>query len=282
VIAMAGNFLKKSLFKICLLVISCHLLSSDAAAINFRDVTRAPDGIYPILYPIWFSADKITDKNGDTAVDNLGLDSYKLVFKTLFLSGESTYTLIIPTGRLEIDKFDAHDSGLGDIVLGYAYFLPIKTADIAPVVAVKLPTGSYDKNSAANIGSNQVDLFLKFYATKFYESFSVHSMVNYVVRFENPDTKLKPGNEFYAECLVTFPTDIGPRFGPSVVFVKGDNNEQDGKDVNGSGLMKLSLGAEGTHLINKHLSGGITIMYDVKTENAAEGHLILGKFSYFF
>jgi hypothetical protein len=251
-------------------------------AINFRDVTRAPDGIYPIIYPIWFSADKITDSNGDTFIDNLGLDSYKLVLKTLYIKGELTVTFIVPFGTKTTGKFADTDSGLGDIVLGASYFLPVEGWHMAPIIAFKFPTGEYDKHSGVNIRNGQKDIYAKFYATKFYEKLSLHTALYYIFRTEEHDDGLKAGNEFHAECLVTFPIAKGMRLGPSVNYMKSDDNELNGSTLSNSAVEKLSVGGELTYLMTPKLSTVLNVMKDIESENSAEGMLVLGKISYFF
>ena len=275
--------MKKSFLLVCMFVLVSFAFAPGLSyAINFRDVTRAPDGIYPIIYPIWFSADKITDKNGDTRIDNLGLDSYKLAFKTLYIKGELTVTFIVPFGTKTTGKFADTDSGLGDIVLGASYFLPVTGWDMAPIIAVKFPTGQYDKHSAVNIRNGQTDIYAKFYATKFYKSFSLGTALYYIFRTEEHDDGMRAGDEFHAECLVSFPIAKGMRFGPSVNYMKSDDNKLNGSTISDSAVEKLSVGGELSYLVNPHLSTGLNVMKDIESENSAEGTLVLGKISYFF
>ena len=72
------------------------------------------------------------------------------------------------------------------------------------------------------------------------------------------------------------------RRGPSVNYMKSNDNEQNGSTLSNSAVEKLCVGGEITYLVNPKLSTVLNVMKDIESENSAEGLLVLGKVSYFF
>ncbi len=263
--------MKKTIFAILIVVFILMTTSAPARAVSYGDGMHAPDGTYFVMYPFWLTADKITDGNGNTALDNMGIDMSGVAFKVLHYTGDMVYVALAPVGELEVDALDDRSSGLGDVVLGAGYFLPIKWADILPAIQFKIPTGPYDDDDAVNFGHGQWDIMLETYLFKVVGKWCYDAALKYWVRLENRESGWKPGNEFRAEGLVTYGFSDKVRFGPAATYVRGSDGEQDGTRFYNSALEKISFGGSAIYHHSPKLLLSLDVMHDVETKNSAEG-----------
>lgn len=273
---------KKIILAACLIGLLGIRTTTPAHAVNYLDGAHPPDGFYQLAYMFWYTADRITDSKGKTAVDDLGLDNYGLVIRPLYYHNDFIFAAFVPIETLEVDAFDDSDGGIGDIVLGVGYFLPVKWADIIAALQVKIPTGHFDKDDAVNIGDGQWDIRPELYLNKFVGKFSFDLALKYWVRLEIHSNGWKPGNEFHAEALVTYGITGKLRFGPSVKLLRGADGELDGVRFDDTASRRLSLGAELIYQTTPRLQFLLTVLEDVETENAADGTLVMGRVSYAF
>jgi len=259
---------------IALIVTASH---SPASAINYYTGGRLPEGFYLNLYPYWFTADRRTDRNGNVVTDNLGMDKYGVFFSGCYYKGDLLLNVVVPVGRLEIDAANDSNAGFGDIQLRAGYFLPVKWVTILPAIAVKAPTGAFEKNRKVNLGDGQTDLLAEVYINKLFDRFSVDWLFKYSRRLYNHDTDIKSGDEFITEGLVTYKITDTVRFGPSVAFLIGDDINSHGKTVKESGQLKLSCGGELNYRGFQKAKLSVAVLKDVYTRNTAEGVLTLGR-----
>lgn len=272
--------MKKLILGICLVGLLSFATSS--YAVNFCDGIHAPKGFYQIAYPLWYTADKITDSSGNTAVANLNLNRYALLIRPIYHTNNFVFQAIIPIGGIDAKAFNDSDGGIGDIVLGAGYFLPVKWMHILTAVNVKMATGHFDRSAAINFGSGQWDIQPEIFLNKFVDRFSFGVALRYFHRIENFDIDLKPGDEFYTEGLVTYEIFKNFRIGPSTVFVKGLDNKQSGTTVANSALMKLAVGGEAIYQITPSFQVMLNAMGDIITENTTEGVLVMSRMVYAF
>ena len=249
---------------------ACLALPTPVLAVDFLDGKKLPEGDYLAFYPLMYSADDYNDHNGDTVTSSLGLTQQAVVLRYLNYTGDYVFNAILPVGRVEVDMYNADDSGAGDLILGGGVFVPNGWGDVVPVLQVKFDTGSYDQNNNVNFGSGQMDVRAEVYATKVTEALSIDLAAKYWFRLENDDTKFKPGDELYVEGAFLWSVNDSSRVGPTVVYMAGDDDEQNGGVVTDSAITKLSAGVQGVYQGPK-VQYLFEVVADLDAENSAEG-----------
>ena len=262
---------------LCLLVISPRL----ALAVNFYDGARAKQGTYFLTYSSVYTADETTDKNGNTSKKDYGLLSAQELLRFCYYSPDFVATALIPFGYMDINSMNQDSSGLGDINLGAGYFLPLEQVDILPMLFVEFPTGQYDSSKAANIGSNQYDIKPMVFLYKSFGDFSIDAAVKYYFRLKNDTTNVRPGDEFYLQCLLGYNLTDKFKLGPSINWMISKDKEQNGASVHDSARETLSIGADIYYRFSR-FSVTFTYLYEAYTENSPKGHFFQLKTVYQF
>jgi len=253
-------------------------LPADVHALNYATGIKAAPGYQLNLYPFYYSADIRTDKDGRNSVSDLGFNKYGVMIGNSYYAGDFLLNVNIPVGTLDIGKLKSDDTGLGDIQMRAGYFLPVEWVTVMPALAVKVPTGSYDKNHPVNFGDGQTDLAAELYFFKLMQPISFDAVLKYTVRFRNPDNDVTPGNEFTAEGLATWRLAEKIRIGPAVNFIIGEDNKKGGKTLNDSGLMRLSVGGEIYYGRFDHIKISLAAYQDVLSRNTTEGVMVITRF----
>lgn len=270
--------LKSCLFSL----VYCLLCSSSVHAVNLGAAYKSQPGYSLKLYSLYYETDTRTDKNGHAIIKDLGLRKYGFSIGNSFQAGEFQFNAIIPFNDIQSQKLKERASGLGDILVSAGWFLPVEWANILPTVAVKAPTGSFDRRQAVNPGDGQTDLLMGVYFFKLLQSLSFDALVKYAVRFRNPSSDITPGNEFSAEGLVTLRLVEGVRVGPALNFVIGSDSKREGKTVADSGLMRLSAGGEIYYGSIQNIKISLAAYQDVLTRNTYEGILVMSRVIFIF
>lgn len=270
----------RSFLFVCLVWLS--ICRGNAHAINLGSAYRTPPGYGLTLYPMYYEADTKTDKDGNPAVSGLGLRKYGISVKNAYQLGDFQLSAFVPVTRVDVGKTNQHDVGLDDIQLVAGYFLPVEWASILPALALKLPTGSFDRNRAVNVGSGQTDLAVGVMLFRKIEPFTFDAGLKYNIRFRNPDNGFSPGNEFTAEGLVTLRLIDGLRIGPGLIYVIGEDNKKGGNTVADSGLMRLSAGGEIYYGSLEKVKTSLSVYKDLLTRNTYEGVMVLGRIIFVF
>ena len=265
-----------------LLVIAAVVFPAHSFAMNYATGSTQPDGFLLNLYPFWYTANKITDKNGNTAVDKLGLDKYGVQIGGNYYAGSYLFNTVIPVGKLDVGSVHDSDTGLGDIQLRVGRFLPIESVTILPVLMLKAPTGSYDKSRPVNFGDGQTDLAAELYFFKLFGLFSLDALARYTIRFHNTNSDTTPGNELALEGLATLRLADKVRIGPAINFVVGGDRKKGGNVVQDSGLMRLSAGGEIYYGRDSRVRVSLAVYKDVLTRNTNEGMLVMSRISILF
>ncbi len=251
-----------------------------AWAVNFYDGARA-QGTYFLTYTSVYTADEMTDKNGNAAVKDFGYFNAQELLRLCYYSSDFVATALVPVGYTDIHSMSQNSSGLGDINLGAGYFLPFKQIDILPMLFVEFPTGEYNASKAANIGSNQYDIKPMIFLYKSFGDFSIDAAVKYYFRLKNETTNVLPGDELYVQCLLGYNLTDKFKLGPSINWMISKDKEQNGVTVSGSARETLSMGADVYYRFS-WLSVTFTYLYDVYTENLPKGHFFQIKTVYLF
>ena len=266
--------------QICL--ICFFLLPIKAYAVNFATAAKSEPGYQFKLFPAFYIAETRTDTDGNPAVNDLGLKKYVVGIGNFYQIGDLSLGSIIPVGKLEVGKQKSDDAGLGDIQLRAGWNLPVKWADIMPTLMIKVPTGSFDKNRAVNMGDGQTDVVAELYFFKLMQPFSFDAVVKYNIRFRNPDSDVTRGNEFSAEGLVTWRLAEKIRIGPAVNFLVGGDSKKGGKTLVDSGVMRLSAGGEIWYGRFDHVKVSLAIYQDLLTRNTNEGITVMNRMVFMF
>lgn len=250
-------------------VMAITLLYSHAYAVHFGDGYnfKAPT---LAIYPFWYTAGTMTDRNGTPLTRQLKLDKYGAVIRPLYYTDHFVFDVMIPVGKLDVGMMRDSDSGLGDIIFGTGYFVPVSWASLLTGVWVKTPTGSFDKNALVNFGDGQTDVRFESYLNKIWgNGMSFDAAVKYWVRFK--DNGVDPGNELYLEALAMYAVLDFVRIGPSLSYMVGEKDKQ-----------KISVGGETVFHFSPKFSLMVDVMQDVHSKNQVEGTMVTGRFCYVF
>jgi hypothetical protein len=256
------------------------MMPTVASAVNFYDGARA-QGTYFLTYSSVYTADEMTDKNGNAGTKDFGFFNAQELLRLCYYSSDFVATALVPFGDTDIHSMNQNSSGLGDINLGAGYFLPVKQIDILPMIFVEFPTGVYNASKAANIGSNQYDIKPMIFLYKSFGDFSIDASVKYYFRLKNETTNVLPGDELYMQCLLGYNITDKFKLGPSINWMISSNKSQNGAAVANSSRETLSAGADIYYRFS-WLSVTFTYLYDVHTENSPKGHFFQLKTVYRF
>lgn len=252
-----------------------------AHAVNFYDGVRPPDGLYFLTYTSLYFADEVTDSDGEATTENYGFYMpQELVRFALYRSGFS-FNLVLRGGGKYVKSSGDESWGFGDMDLGIGHFLPVKGVDILPLLFVKIPTGKYDSDESLNYGSNQFDLKPSVFLHKTAGNATVDLAAKYYIRFENPDTDTKPGNELYLQGLFGYEFFNFMKIGLSLNWMKSGEKTVNGSGVDDSERESFSAGSD-LYFRFKPVSVSFTYLYDVYSENTTRGHYIQMKTVYKF
>jgi hypothetical protein len=270
------------LARIGLFILSALLiLPSSSFAVNFYDGVRAPDGVYLLTYSSLYYADKTTDSEGKTSKSGYGYRKLEELLRFCYYNKDLVLTVLMSTGDVHSEFYHTSSGGLGDINLGAGYFLPVKEADILPMLFVKFPTGEYDSHKSINYGTNQYDIKPTVFIYKALGRLSFDAAVKYFIRAENFSTDVIPGNELYLQVLLGWQFTKKIKAGPSFNWMKSSSQKIAGTKVSLSRRESLSVGAD-VYLRFKPLSVALTYLRDIRAENTTKGDFYQVKTVYKF
>lgn len=271
-----------AIWMLCTFLVSTSLLSGPVYAVNFAAGAKPEPGYSFKMYPFYYFVDTRTDKDGHAKVTDLGMKKYGVVIGNSYQIGNLQLSALIPFAKLEVAKLKASDNGIGDIQLRAGWFLPLEWITVQPALMVKVPSGSFNKQHAVNLGDGQTDLATELYLYKLMQPFSFDAVLKYNVRFHNTDSDVTPGNEFSAEGLVTVRLAKKIRIGPAINFVIGEDNKRGGIKVPDSGMMRLAAGGEIYYGRFKHLKLSLAVYKYLVTRNANQGVLVINRIAFVF
>jgi len=276
------NSLPKAFLTVFLAALFSLVALGSGYCVNYGDGARCPKGLYLAVYPSWYKADKTTDENGHAAKKHYGMDKYSLSIKPVYYGDDFVVLASIPIGKTGVGYYNDSDAGIGDILLGAGYFLPVKNINILPLFSVKFPTGHFNRNSSVNFGDGQYDFRSEVFINKPFGRFCLDLAFRYWHRFKNSASNFKPGNEFYAEGVATYRLIKKFRLGPSVIFCRGADPELDEVTVANSDIKRVSVGAEFVCGLSEHVQLILDVLPDVYAENTTKGLLVKGRVVYAF
>ncbi|MFH1397681.1 MAG: transporter [Candidatus Omnitrophota bacterium] len=239
-------------------------------AVNFYDGARAPQGLYFLTYTSFYYADEATDSKAKTSKTDYEYAKFEELLRLCYYTPDLVLTAFLPAGYVHSGYYDVSSGGIGDINLGAGHFLPVKQADILPMLFIKLPTGEYDSGKRVNYGTNQYDIKPCLFLYKAIGKFSIDAAAKYYFKTENPGTKVTPGDELYLQLLCGWKISKACKAGPSFNWMKSENQKTDGAETRRSRKESFSLGGD-LYLRLPIFSLTLTYLRDIRTKNTTKG-----------
>ena len=163
-----------------------------------------PAGHYLYLYNLYFTADRVVDGAGNSAVPDFQLDvrahtlRYLGVLDAQVLGGRPAVLLAQPfiDGDLEVGSRGDGRSGLGDTTTGIMVGWQRPGWHSIAGLDLTLPTGAYSETRAFNPGRNHFAGTFYYAVTRpFGERYDANLRVNLTLNARNPDTRYQSGVE---------------------------------------------------------------------------------------
>ncbi|MCU7928077.1 MAG: transporter [Candidatus Thiodiazotropha sp. (ex Dulcina madagascariensis)] len=262
------------------------LLPTHCYALDIYDAPPAPPGLFFSDYPLYYTADKTTDKDGDTAINDLGLRSYQNLFrltystKSLFNKNTFVFDAILPVGRVEI--LGESEEGLGDILTIFGYYFidePKSGTYFAPAFYIDVPTGEYDKGRTVNLGSNVWQFRPALFFSKYHKRMNYDIALKYTMYTENSDTKVRSGNEIILETLLGYSIKLSLVLAAHLDATWGDDAEVDGHRLDDSGVQVYKSGVSLDWALDEKTFLDFKYLREFNTKNTPEGDLFQVRFS---
>jgi hypothetical protein len=259
-----------------------------------------PKGWYFINYTTQYKADKVNNANGNTINDNLGLTARANSFRFMNMTdkkvfgGDYHFTFVLPLVDIEATGIPSaagnKDSGLGDIaIVPIAISWPGKEFYQKAGLEFVLPTGSYDKTKAINIGRNVVTTTAFYGATYLKNDWTASGFFKYDINQENDDTQIKSGDEFHVDFSLGkyFGKPASPITKEWLVNIGGYYYQQvtgDSGSGNTKGSNKGKVVAIGPELNYSYKNMIFMLKHHIETEseNRSQGSMSTLKFVYSF
>lgn len=212
--------------------VACTLLmlSQNFASATENGQQRYPIGINTVLngimpepgktqfynYSLYYSADKLADKNGNEALPKFSadvvVDAMRVVHTWDVDAGpfQLASGLVVPLiyNKVELPFGRDSTSGVGDIVL-HGLYLGYRNIDANfysfLALDFTLPTGRYSDERIANVGANTYGFAPSLNATWFPNpKTELSATVGYEINSPNHDTNYHSGNIAFAEWIVGY------------------------------------------------------------------------------
>ncbi len=242
-----------------------------------------PPGFHFINYLAYYRADELRDEDGNKSPMDFQANIAANVLRGIYVSeieilgANLGWHVVVPLVYKDIEikgAFDESRAGIGDI-----YFSPFLLGwhwDILHLVAgldIIAPTGQYNQKRAVNIGSNQwtfepavaVSLILP-------EGLSLDLKLMYDIHTENPDTKLKTGQQFHLDYNVGYAVLENLRLGVGGYYLKGlQDDKLSGEKIPNNRQQVLAVGPSALYSFNPglHLVG--KVQFETLAENRPQG-----------
>ncbi len=242
-----------------------------------------PPGFHFINYLAYYYADELRDEDGDRAPMDFRTNVAANVFRGIYVSeievlgANLGWHLVVPLVYQDMEikgLFDESRAGIGDI-----YFSPFLLGwhwDILHLVAgldIIAPTGQYNRRRNVNIGSNQWTFEPAVAASLILpEGLTVDLKLMYDFHTENPDTKVRTGQQFHLDYNVGYAVIDNFRLGVGGYYLIGVQDDRvDGTRVPDSRQQVLAAGPSALYSFNPglHLVG--KVQFETLVENRPRG-----------
>lgn len=179
---------------------------------DFMSGAVPPPGFYYINYTIGYFSDTFRDSHGKSSVPGFDLKVYGNVSRLIYISDKKIFGgnwgmhILIPVMSVDVKTPAGKDSkfGLGDIFVNPAIISwHSKNFHTAAGIEFIIPTGAYDKNDIANIGSNYWTIEPVFALTYISDTgWDFSGKFMYDINFKNDATNYKSGQEFHCDYTI--------------------------------------------------------------------------------
>lgn len=258
---------------------------------DFMSGAVPPPGTYFINYFDYYSADRFRDDNGNTAPFDFDVNVYANTFRlihvtnTKILGGFWGMHIFLPLVKMDVHKSPSGSGsreGLGDIIIDpFILAWHGKNWHIATGIDIYCPTGSYDKNRAANIGRNYwtfEPIIAGTYVTD--SGFEVSSKFMYDFNTRNSDTDYRSGQEFHMDYTVG--QQIGPlKIGAGGYYYQQTTSDSTSGPVNYGKGMTVAVGPQAQYSY-KNMSLTFKYLFEVESRNRPQGNNLWAKFLWVF
>ncbi len=241
-------------------------------------------GRYFIMYPYSYHADKLPGKTAAQTRDNIDLNVYinslRVAFVSRGFSGNICYLgLIQPVGRIEM--MGDSDEGIGDMELVAGQWLIEDRENelfLALACGIFFPTGSYDQNSAANLGTNDYRFRPILQFAKQFGKFDYEFDIKYQWHTENPDTHRRAGDDILFESYMGYFLLPNVMCGVHFDAFFSDDARLNGRKINGSATEKYQAGPSATWVVAKGFVLDAQMLFDFNAQNTTEGYTVQFRF----
>lgn len=260
--------------------------------IDQYDNILAPDGVYALLYPNYYTAGAFHGSDGKKVADadfKLDLFFVRAIAYRHVAKIPLAFQVIVPFGRVEETSsfLDSESSGIGDLIFGPGVFL-YQNEKSATYVSywfyVFAPTGDFDAARPLNLGGNhwyfEHQLALN---QTFAKRFVLDANLNFYHHTEEPDNQFKSPLRFEVAVIA------GYQFTPKLVaglhggaYWDLDDTETAGVANPDTAAKKTALGPAVSYQITDKLGATFRWTYDVSATNDFKGNDLWLRFAYAF
>ena len=267
---------------------------------DFMSGAVPPPGYYFINYFLYYSADRLNNKDGDNVDNDFDLDVVANTFRFIYITKQKIFGgfwgvhMFVPIVYQDVSLFGTSDdkAGLGDIIVDpFILSWHFKNWHLATGVDIYMPTGSYDKKDLANIGRNYWTFEPIFAFTYLSDGgFEVSSKFMYDINTENNDKDYKSGQEFHFDYAVGYKVSNWNLGVAGYYYKQITNDEINGEKVPSVAPLGFDEGFKGqTFAVGpavkynyKNMSFTLKYLWETAVEHRPEGSDLWFKFAYAF
>lgn len=250
---------------------------------NWASGALPPPGDYLLEYANLYTADRLNDGDGNSAVPGFSADAYAVVNRYVhvtdkkILGANYAFHVVVPVVDLTVEAagMRSHDTSVGDIVvdpliLGWHF----GDVHVTTGLEITIPTGDYNKAKLANVGRNYwtvQPVVAVSYLSK--DGIDASAKIMYDINTRNDATDYRSGNEFHVDYTLgkTFKNGLG--IGVAGYYLNQTNDDrQDGLRVgpDGNRGKAFAIGPTVKYQIGKTLLIGAW-QHETSAENRPKG-----------
>jgi hypothetical protein len=247
---------------------------------NYMVGVIPPTGFAGLLYGMHYSSDRLNDSNGDRVnIPNFKVEATGIVPRFVWVSdnkilgGNFILDSLVPLVHLKATAGNENvsESGIGDIMIGTALgYHHSPNLHSALALDFYLPTGDYDQNKIANIGTNRLTIEPAYAVTYINDKFNADIRVGYLYNGKNDDTNYESGDEFHFDYALGL-NHKNITYGISGYYQKQIKNDRlNNFELNNSKTEGLSIGPSFKY---QYQNWFITAKYEkeIMSKNRTEG-----------
>ncbi len=266
------------------LILGALLVSVAFAEVaDFDNIPYSP-GVYVQGYPMYSSATKFYDADGDAQDWGGTWSAFGLCLRPAYygMMNENRWMVsaAIPFNSVSPAVGDAQ-SGIGDIQLSAAYWFiddHRKGTYLSFWLWADLPVG----DDAKGLGTGQVDIRpgLAYAMEKF--PYQVQVSAYYNLRMKNSDTEIQPGNEIWANADFSYGFNENMWAGAALETGFGSDWKADGTTWTDSKEQWFYVGPQFNYQVNPNVGLKFAGLYNVMGKNTAQAFNINARITWGF